>query len=392
MTSPTSPEDLENIGRKKINDGDLRRGVKLLVQAGKKYEEFGDTLAAAKVYKYIGLKLLPNPTLKEKARPFLLKSAFLYLHLISGEIEKYEVNLFKLEDFCVNVIESFAILNDREKLNKYTKEFAKMYEELAESYFDSDEIESAIVAYEAAYRYYKFIDAEEETKSVAGKLIDLYGKISTEYLGRKDHENAADIFYRIGYFVKDLFGYDEHYKEMLETAAKNYEKASKMAYAEGNLEKTTEILLKAQYAYLLARKTGRAKLIGVNVSRMLYQLINSHRSSGNYEKAYEKMMRLAQALLGLGKLREALAIYKDVIADSPKLDYKITIRIAFLKYLAAEKEDTDLLEKIEQIEFYMRRGDLLKAFDISHKILDGNKELEEFKKKLYEAEGISSTL
>ncbi|WP_293252632.1 hypothetical protein [Palaeococcus sp. (in: euryarchaeotes)] len=391
LTSPEAPEDLESIGRKKITQGDLKEGVGLLIKAAKKYEGRGENLDAARTYRHIASVLLSNPKLKNKARPFLLKAASLYIDLISEEIERFEINLFKLEDFCINVIESFALLGDREKLEKYAKEFARMYEELAETYMDTDEIDSAIIAYESAYRYYKFIDAVEDIKSVAGQLIDLYGKISKEYLDRKAHEKAADTFLRIAYFVKDLFGYDAHYMEMAETAAKNYETASKLAYAEGNLDKTTSILLKAQYAYLLAGNTARAKLIGINLSRMLYQVINNLRSHGNYERAYKKMVELAQAILGLGKLNEAIRIYKNTMEEEPKIGYKLEMRLALLKYLVAEKKDAHLLENVEQVEFYIRRGNLLKAFDIAQRIIERQEGLEDFKKKLYEAEGITSS-
>lgn len=388
--SPRAPEDLESIAHKKFKEGNRKEGIKVLIQAGKKYEESGKLGDAARVFKQVGLTLLSIPALKDKAKPFLLKSASLYLDLISVEIEKPEVDLLNLENFCTNVLDNFTLIGDAKNLERYAREFAKMYEELGESYLANDELDSTIVSYEAAYRYYKMIHDEEGIKAVASKLIDIYGKISEEHLASKDYENAARVFERIGFFVKDIFGYDAHFTEMLETAGKNYETASKLAYAEGNLEKMVRTLVEALYAYLLGNNMNRAKLIGINTSRMLNQLINSHRSSGEYHKVYEEIMLMAVTLVGVGKLKEAIKLYREILQETPKLEYKIRIREAMLKYLASTKKSVEILEALDQLRFYFGRGDLLRAFDIAERVLEASID-EDILKKLYEAEGITNS-
>ncbi|HIP74846.1 MAG TPA: hypothetical protein EYH13_01575 [Thermococcus paralvinellae] len=383
-----SPEDLEQIGYKRIMDGKTKEGLKFLIKAAKGYEEVGKLMDAARTYKYVGVVLLDRIKNPERARPFLLKSAYLHLHLIEKEIEMPEINLTKLEGFCLSVLEIFTLLNDRKNLEKYTREFAVMYEELGNSYLDNDDIESAIVAYEAAHRYYKLIGDEDGIRATAERLTDLYGKLAEQYLENEQYAEAGDTFFRLGYFVKDLFDYDSHFIEILDTAGKNYEKASKEAYAEGNLDQTAERLLKAEYAYLLARNFSRAKLIGLNVSRMLYQLASSYRSGGNFEKVGEKLIQLAEALIGIGKIEEGLDVYKTALEESGgKLDYKVRIRTALLRYLAAKKKDASILEKVEQIEFYSKRADYLKALETAEKIIN-ELELKEIENKLYSAEGI----
>lgn len=389
--SPRAPEDIESIAHRKFKEGEKKEGIKLLIQAGKKYEDEGKINDAARVFKHVGLTLLSIPSLKDKAKPFLIKSASLYLDLISAEIEKPEVNLQNLENFCVNVLDNFMLTEDTKNFERYAREFAKMYEELGEAYLANDDIDSTIVAYEAAYRHYKLINDEEGLKAVASKLIDIYGKISEEHIANKEYEDAARVFERIGFFVKDLFGYDTHFTEMLETAGKNYETASKLAYAAGDLEKMVRTLVEALYAYLMGGNTNRAKLIGINASRMLNQLISNHRTSGEYQKAHEEMMLLAITLVGVGKLDEAIKIYGEILRETPKLEYKVRIREAILQYVAATKKSTEILEVINQLRFYFRRGDFLKAFDISERALE-NVTSKEILKELYEAEGITSPL
>ncbi|WP_373419380.1 hypothetical protein [Thermococcus barophilus] len=385
----SSPEDLEGIGYKRITDGKIKEGLKYLIKAAKGYEEIGKLMDAARLYKYIGVSLLNKTKTPQKARPFLLKSAYMYLHLIEEEIEKIEINLIKLEDFCLNVLEIFTLLNDEKNLKKYTREFAVMYEDLANAYLDTDDIESAIAAYETSYRYYKLIGDLDGVRIAAERLIDLYGKLAEQYLENGYYNEAGDTFFRLGYFVKDLFDYDSHFIEILDTAGKNYERASKEAYAEGDLDQTTERLLKAEYAYLLARNFNRAKLIGLNVSRMLYQLVNSYRSKGKFEKVGDKLLQLAEALIGVGKIENGLEVYKTALEESKgKINYRVRIRTALLRYLAAKKKDVTILERIEQIEFYSKRADYIKALEIAEKIISEYPELKEIKNKLYHAEGI----
>lgn len=387
----SSPEDLEQIGYKRITDGKIKEGLKHLIKAAKGYEEVGKLMDAARIYKYVGISLLNKSKTPEKARPFLLKSACMYLDLIEEEIERPEINLTKLEDFCLNVLEIFTLLNDEKNLKKYTREFAVMYEDLGNAYIDSDDIESAIAAYETAYRYYKFIGNIDGVRITAERLIDLYGKLAEHYLENEQYKEAGDTFFRLSYFVKDLFDYDSHFIEILDTAGKNYERASKEAYAEGDLDQTTERLLKAEYAYLLARNFNRAKLIGLNVSRMLYQLVSNYRSRGKFEKVGDKLLQLAEALIGLGKIEDGLEIYRTALEESKgKIDYKVEIRTAILRYLAAKKKDTSILERVEQIEFYSKRADYLKALEIAEKMINEYPELKEIKNKLYRAEGITT--
>ncbi|HIP88604.1 MAG TPA: hypothetical protein EYH24_01225, partial [Thermococcus paralvinellae] len=193
-----SPEDLEQIGYKRIMDRKTKEGLKFLIKAAKGYEEVGKLMDAARTYKYVGVVLLDRIKNPERARPFLLKSAYLHLHLIEKEIEMPEINLTKLEGFCLSVLEIFTLLNDRKNLEKYTREFAVMYEELGNSYLDNDDIESAIVAYEAAHRYYKLIGDEDGIRATAERLTDLYGKLAEQYLENEQYAEAGDTFFRLG--------------------------------------------------------------------------------------------------------------------------------------------------------------------------------------------------
>ncbi|NJD99762.1 hypothetical protein E3E26_08210 [Thermococcus sp. LS1] len=382
------PEELEQLAFKRINDGKLKEGLKLVLRAAKGYEEEGKKEDAARLYKYLGYVLLEKTKLIEKARPSLLKSAYLYIDLIEEEITRPEVNLDILDEYCSNVLEIFLTLNDERNLMKYAEEFAAIYEDLGNSYRDNNDIPIAIRAYESAYRYYKIIDNIESYKKIAEILITLYGQIAEEKLEKGDLKGAAEAFYRLASFIRSIFGYDIHFIEMMDTAAKNFEKASKVAYSNGDLDRTTNCLVKAQYAYLLAKNFNRAKLIGINTVRMLYQIISSHRANGNYDMAAEKLVEMAEALIGIGKIKEAMEAYKSALETRSDLKFRVRVRLAILKQFVASKGDEDLLEDIDTIEYYTNKKNYLKALELAEKVLLKRDELKEVTNILHEAEGI----
>jgi len=385
-----APEDLEQIGFRRITNGKVGEGLKALLRAAKAYESKGYLIDAARIYKYIGMFMLNRTESTEKSRPPLLKSAYLYIQLISREIEKEEVNLDRLEEFCMNVLEIFSALGDSQNMQKYAREFANMYEDLGDAYYNADDISSAIKVYEAALRHYRIINDREGVRLISEKLVTLYGKIAEEKLEKNDHVGAANIFFRVAFFIKDLFGYDLHFMEMMDTAGKNYEKASKLSYADGDLDRTTELLVKAQYAYLLGRNFSRAKLIGLNVTRMLYQVIGTYKSMGEVETAAKKSMELVKALIALGRFESAIEVYKNVLEMSAKLEYKVTIRKSVLEYLAALKSDIYILGILESVEFHIKKGKYKEALElIEDAFIRYSGELGKIEKLLYNAEGFS---
>lgn len=381
------PEDLEQLAIKKINGGHVKEGLKLMLRAAKGYEEAGMSEDAARLYKYLGYVLLERTKSVEKARPSLLKSAYLYLDLIDGEISRPEVDIDVLDEYCFSVLEISATLDDRRSLTKYAEEFAGIYEDLGASYQDNDDIEMAIKAYESAYRYYKLVDNIEAYKRIAETLITLYGQVAESRLENGDIRRAAEAFYRLAGFIRALFGYDIHFIEMMDTAAKNFEKASKIAYSNGDLDGTTTCLVKAQYAYLLARNFSRAKLIGLNTARILYQVISAHRSRGDEEMATKKLLELTEALMGIGKLDEAMGTYKSALEAKSSMEFRVRVRLAALKQFAALNSRGDVLEDIENIEYYTGRGKYTKALEIGENAMkrDG---LVEILEKIHAAEGV----
>ncbi|NJE41685.1 hypothetical protein [Thermococcus sp. GR6] len=382
------PEELEQLAFKRINEGKLKEGLKFVLRAAKGYEEEGKKEDAARLYKYLGYILLERTKLIEKSRPSLLKSAYLYIDLIEKEITRPGVNLDTLDEYCSNVLEVFLTLNDERNLMKYAEEFAAIYEDLGNSYRDNDDITMAIRAYESAYRYYKIIDSIESYKRIAEILITLYGQVAEEKLEKGDLKGAAEAFYRLASFIRSIFGYDIHFIEMMDTAAKNFEKASKLAYSNGDLDRTTSCLVKAQYAYLLARNFNRAKLIGINTVRMLYQIVSSHRANSNDDMAAEKLAEMAEALIGIGKIKEAMETYKSALETRSDMKFRASVRLAILKQFAASKGDEDLLEDIDTIEYYTNKKNYPKALELAEKVLLRKDELKEVANMLHEAEGI----
>ncbi len=383
-----SPEELEELGFKYIDDGKVKDGLKLILRAAKGYEEKGDKENAARLYRYLGYFLAKRAGI-EKARPSLLKSAYLYIDLIEEEISRPEVDIDRLDEYCFSVLEIFATLNDTRLLNKYALEFAGIYEDLGNSYEEVNDVSLAIRAYESAFRYYRLSGSEEEAKKIAEKLITLYGQIAESKLSEGDAGAAADAFYELARYTRAIFGYDAHFTEMMDTAAKNYEKASKLAYSEGDLDGTTSYLVKAQYAYLLAGNIGRAKLIGINTIRMLNQVVSSHRASGNDKMASEKLMEIAEALIGVGKVEEAMATYKSALELMSGLKPRARVRLAVAKVYAAQKKSAEVLEEVDIAEFHLKKNNLAKAFEVADKILEKRDELAEIRRKIQEAEGIT---
>lgn len=382
------PEELEQLAFKKINEGKIKDGLKLILRAARGYEKEERKEDAARLYKYLGFVLREKAGLIEKARPFLLKSAYLYIDLIEEEITRLEVDIDTLDEYCSNVLEIFLTLKDERNLRKYAEEFAAIYEDLGKSYQDNDDISMAIRAYESAYRYYEITDDIESYKRIAETLIALYGQAAEERLKKGDSRGAAEAFYKLASFIRAIFGYDIHFIEMMDTAGKNFEKASKVAYSNGDLDETTTCLVKAQYAYLLAKNYNRSKLIGINTIRMLYQIISSHRSRGDDEKAAEKLVELAEALIGVRKIEEAMQAYKSALEIKSDLCFRVKIRLAILKQFAASKGDENILEEVEKVEYYASKKNYMKALELAENTLQKMSELEEIRNMLYEAEGI----
>jgi len=388
LTGFEGPEELEELAFQRIKEGKLKDGLKLILRAAKKYEERGNREDAARLYKYLGFVLIERTGSPEKARPSLLKSAYLYIDLIGEEIDKPEVDVNRLDGFCFSVLEIFKAINDVRNLEKYAEEFAAIYEDLGSAYEESDDIPMAIRAYESAYHYSVIIGNEERMRAMAEKLITLYGQVAEEKLQRGDTAGAAEEFYRLAWYIQAIFGYDIHFMEMMDTAAKNFEKASKISYSQGDLDGTTTYLVKAEYAYLLAKNTNRAKLIGINTARMLNQVIGAHRARGDDESTALKIMELAEALVGIGKIEEALKAYKTALETKSDIKLRVRFRLALLKKHCSETGNPDLLREVHSTEYYMRKGNYARALTLAEKAMENREELAGILQGIYEAEGI----
>ncbi|MCD6525207.1 MAG: hypothetical protein J7K48_09540 [Thermococcus sp.] len=384
-----SPEELEHMGFERLNRGELKEGLKLILRSAKRYEDEGKLEDAARLYHYFGYFFLERLGKPDKAKPPLLKSAALYIDLIEKELSSFDIDTSKLNEYCTKTLSIFATVGDEKNLKKYAKHFAEMYEDLARAYLDSDEIELAIRAFEDSFRYYKIVGDGEAIKRIADELITAYGRITEEKVAEGDAAGAADAFYRLAGYVLALFGYDAHYVEMMDTAARNYEKASKLAYSEGDLDGTTTHLLKAQYSYLLAGNTSRAKLIGLNNVRITYQVISSFQSAGRDKDVARKLLELAQSLLAVGKTKEAFKAYKESLNMDSSLRSHTIMRIAILKVYGAENRDSHVLSAVYDAEYYLDRNNEARAIEIVDGVLNSLSELESLVNMLHEAEGIS---
>ncbi len=388
LTGFEGPEELEELAFQRIREGKLKDGLKLILRAAKKYEEVGNREDAARLYKYLGFVLLERTGSPEKARPSLLKSAYLYIDLIGEEIDKPEVDINRLDEFCFGVLEIFLAINDVKNLEKYAEEFASIYEDLGSAYEESDDIPMAIRAYESAYHYSVILGNEERMRAMAEKLITLYGQVAEEKLQSGNVAGAAEEFYRLAWYIQAIFGYDIHFMEMMDTAAKNFEKASKVSYSQGDLDGTTTYLVKAEYAYLLAKNSNRAKLIGINTARMLNQVIGTHRAKGDANATAAKVMELAEALAGIGKTEEALRAYKAALETRSGIDLRVRFRLALLKKHCSETGDSELLREVHSVEYYMRKGNHARALSLAEKAMEKREELSELLQSIYEAEGL----
>ncbi|AMM54311.1 hypothetical protein [Pyrococcus kukulkanii] len=385
----STPEELEREGYKYIKEGKIKDGVKMLVRAAKGYEEKRDIQKAASLYKEAGILLRNKLGVYEQAKPIMLRAAYLYLRIIEREVDKSEVNLDRLTNSCLSVIEAFTFLGDQEHVKKYAEEFAKMYEDLGSSYEEAGEIESAIVAYESAYRYYDLLSNKEGIERIAGRLVEIYGRIAEDAISNEMYEESAEAFERVANYIKTIFGYDERYRELMETAGKHYEKASKLAYAEGDLETMTRLLLKAQYAYLLARNFNRANLIGVNLIKMLNQVIENYRSSGRFDVVGDKLIELAEALVGLGKFENAMKVYREALEETEgRIDIRARIRTSIIKYIAAKEMKLEMLRILDAVDFLMKHAKFLDAMELAEEAIRKYEEGEKILKAMYQAEGV----
>ena len=382
-----NPEAMEELSIKLLNEGKTKEGLKLMLRAARLYEGEGRKEDAARLFKKLGFILFEKTGSIEKARPSLLKSAYLYIDLIDEVLSAFEIDISTLDTYCLNVLEIFLALNDERNLVKYGSQFAAIYEDLGKSFREGNDVENAINAYESAFVYYKLLD-DESYRRVAELLVTLYGDIAEKKLADKSYAEAAEAFERLSIYTRALFGYDAHYTEMMETAAQNFEKASKLSYSEGDLDTTTSLLVRAEYAYLLARNFSRAKLIGVNTARMLNQIVRAYRSQGSEIDAARKLVELAETLVGIGKLKEGMQAYKKALDVTTAIPFRLRVRLAILKSKAAADRDDVLLDRVDLIEFYSRRGREYQALELAEKTVEENEGLKEALEALHVAEGL----
>ena len=382
-----NPEAMEELSIKLLNEGKTKDGLKLMLRAARAYEAIGRKEDAARLFKQIGFVLFEKTGSIEKARPSLLKSAYLYIDLIDDLLSAFEIDINTLDTYCLNVLEIFLALNDEKNLVKYGSQFAAIYEDLGKSFQEANDVKNAINAYESAFVYYKLLD-DENYKRVAERLVTLYGDIAEKKLADKAYGDAGEAFTRLAVYTRALFGYDAHYTEMMDTAAQNFEKASKLSYSEGDLDRTTSFLVKSEYAYLLARNFSRAKLIGVNTARMLNQIVRAYRSQGTEMDAARKLVELAETLVGIGKVKEGMQAYKKALEVTSNIEFRMRVRLAVLKWKAALDRDEVLMDRIDLMEFYLRRGRDYQALELAEKTLEEIEDLKESLEALRIAEGI----
>ncbi len=92
------PEEIEEIGFKYVDSGRVKEGLKLILRAAQRYEERKNYEDAARLFRYIG-RYLTRKASPEKARPYLLKAASLYINLVEEEISKPDVDLDALDQY-----------------------------------------------------------------------------------------------------------------------------------------------------------------------------------------------------------------------------------------------------------------------------------------------------
>jgi len=385
----SSPGELELAGKTMITKGEFKKGINLLIKSAREYEFQKRFLDAARMYRYIGdLILNVNPQDLKDARPFLLKSAYHYLDILEREIEADNPNLELLDEFCSNVLRVFEILGEKEKFEKYAKEFGVMYKNLGDTKLKEKNIQTAIMSYETARRYYKIIHYKEGIEETVSILLDLFGKGAEIFVSKKEYQKAGDTFFKLGFIVKDVFGYDSHFMELMENAGRNYERASKEWYSKGDLYTTAKMLLNAEYSYLLADNAKRVKLVGLNASKMFYQLVEEYRRARFVNELGEALLMLSEALFGIDKLLDGLKTYKSLMIESEVgLEYKYHIRRALMLYLAAKEKSKNYLEFVEQMEFYAKREAYAQAIEIAELVFETR--YPEIKKGLQKVEGLS---
>ncbi|ALV63228.1 hypothetical protein ADU37_CDS15290 [Thermococcus sp. 2319x1] len=385
----SSPDELELSGKSLVTKGELKTGIKLLIKSAREYEKQKRILDAARIYRYIGdLILSANPQALKDARPFLLKSAYHYLDILEREVEAEDPNLELLNEFCSNILRIFEILGEKDKFEKYAKEFAVMYKSMGDTYIKEKKSQKAIESYEAAYRYYRIINDSAGIEDMASILLDLYGKGVEVFVAKKEYQKAGDTFFKLAFIVKDVFGYDEHFMELMENAGRNYERAGREWYANGNLYHTSKSFLNAEYSYLLAGNSQRTKLIGLNTTKMLYQLAGEYRKKGFMGELGDTLLMLAQSFFALDKILEGLKAYKDLLLEvETTLEHRYRIRKALLLYLAAKERSRNYLELVEHMDFYAKREAYAQAIELAELIFETK--YPEIKKGLQKAEGFS---
>ncbi|CAI1494185.1 putative TPR repeat protein (plasmid) [Thermococcus nautili] len=354
------PKGLELRGLELMNSNNVEEGLSLLLKAIKLYESVGAYESAGRVYQFLGEQYLKIGD-KKTAEQFLKRGAYYYSLVIENKAQSIKTirDVRALDRLASKILLIFNELEDDERIRKYALEFGKLFETIAQE--NSGMLRTILLEY--AYFYYKLTGQADLIESVILNLLDNYEEEIRKAKKERNYVVMGEYYRKSAHLTLELEGLGDNYISLMKDSGKYFENAGKEFYAQGQLANAGKYLVEAEYSYLLAGDTKRAKLIANNVIRILKQQLSQHQSEGNREVVEDVLLNLTKAYMGVGLIDEALKYYSKLIEDFFNLAHRFKIRYYAVLYAIGSGGEEYLNELIALKQLLLRTHDDLQLLE-----------------------------
>jgi tetratricopeptide (TPR) repeat protein len=385
FSTHNDPKGLELRGLELLSSDNVEEGVSLLLQAIKLYESVGAYASVGRVYQFLGEQYLKIGEVKT-AEQFLKRGAYYYSLVVEEKASKIRDirDVRNLDMLASKILLIFTELGDEERVRRYAFEFGKLFETIALE--NSGMLKTLLLEY--AYFYYKLSGEENHIKSLVLTLLDNYEEEIRTAKAKRDYVKMGEYYRKSAHLTLELEGHGDNYISLMKESGRYFENAGKEFYAQGRLDKAGKYLVEAEYSYLLAGDTRRAKLIANNVIKILKQQLVQHKKAGNREIVEDVLMNLTKAYMGVGLVDEALSYYKALIEEFFNLTHRFKIRYYAVLYVIGSSGDKYLKELTALKQLLMRTHDDLQLLEGIQEFAMRIPPLGEIFRKISQVEGI----
>ena len=379
------PKGLELKGLELLNTDNVEEGISLLLRAVKLYESIGAYESVGRIYHFLGEQYLRIGETKT-AEQFLKRGAYYYSLVIESRANSIRSvrDVRNLDRLASKILLIFKEMGDEKRVQKYALEFGKLFETISQE--NSGMLRTLLLEY--AYFYYKLSGVEEAVKSVILSLLDNYEEEIKRAKANRDYVAMGEYYRKSAHLTLELTGHGDNYISLMKDSGKYFENAGKEFYAKGQLANAGKYLVEAEYSYLLAGDTRRAKLIANNVIKILKQQLAEHKKAGHREIVEDVLLNLTKAYMGVGFIDEAIIYYKQLVEEFFNLAHRFKVRYYAVLYAIGSSGDKYLNELIALKQLLMRTHDDLQLLEGIQEFAMRIPPLRSIFQKISEAEGV----